>query len=373
MTATGTPVGDLIELQALAEVYGASHDIHRNPLRVGSLKGNIGHAELAAGLMSLIKAVEMNRARTFFPTGGQHIRPRSDFDWYVRTGWSDPRALTRSHSLSLALGNSARLGNNIKLCLENEPYPTDEQCYVAVNSFGVGGAYAVTIIKEWYCEDEQPPASSVRPLLLTVSATSARHLAVYEERIFEYLQKCPGEVSLLSLCGFFATNRRVLGCSRSYVVDSMEDLMGQLASDSKSRIVDGASGKLKIAMVFTGQGAQWVAMGLGLMAFEPYRDVVTRFDRLWRKLSGWSPLEKLTSLSDDELHHTMYAQPLTFMVQVGLVELLGAVGVRADVVVGHSAGELAALYCSGMLSLSEAATVVWHRSVCQQTLAGNGR
>lgn len=102
MTATGTPVGDLIELQALAEVYGASHDIHRNPLRVGSLKGNIGHAELAAGLMSLIKAVEMNRARTFFPTGGQHIRPRSDFDWYVRTGWSDPRALTRARQFCQA-------------------------------------------------------------------------------------------------------------------------------------------------------------------------------------------------------------------------------------------------------------------------------
>jgi len=111
MTATGTPVGDLIELQALAEVYGASHDIHRNPLRVGSLKGNIGHAELAAGLMSLIKAVEMNRARTFFPTGGQHIRPRSDFDWYVRTGWSDPRALTRSHSRSAILPGSATISN----------------------------------------------------------------------------------------------------------------------------------------------------------------------------------------------------------------------------------------------------------------------
>lgn len=234
----------------------------------------------------------------------------------------------------------------------------------------------MTIVKEYYSSEddgEQPPAASVRPLLLTVSAVSASHLVVYEERILEYLQKCPGEVSLLSLCGFFATNRRELGCSRSYIVDSMEDLMGQLASDSKSKIVDDPSSKLKIAMVFTGQGSQWVGMGLGLMQFEPYRDVVTRFDRLWRKLSGWSPLEKLTSLSDDELYHTMYAQPLTFMVQVGLVELLGAVGVRADIVVGHSAGEMAAQYCSGMLSLSEATKVVWHRSVCQQTLAGNGR
>ena len=330
-------------------MYGASHDSQRNPLRVGSIKGNIGHSELAAGLMSLIKAVEMIRARTFFPTGGCDIVPRSDFDW---------------------------LSNNIRLCRENEPFPSDDRCYVGVNSFGVGGSYAMTIIAEYdgVEDDVELPESSMSPLLLTLNAVSGRHLALYEERIFEYLQANHGEVSLLSLCGLFAVNRPTrLGCSRSYVVHSINELMVELRSDSKGSVSDSAASNLTLALVFTGQGSQWVGMGMGLMAFRAYREVTTRFDALYKRLAGWSPLEKLESLSGEQLDQTMYAQPLTFMVQVGLVELLGAIGVRADVVVGHSAGELAALYCSGMLSLPDAAAVVWHRSRCQQAVSGNGR
>lgn len=108
--ATGTPVGDLIELEALRAIYRDSHDIKKNPLRVGSVKGNIGHAEIAAGLFSVIKAIEMIRRRTFLPTGGASIRPRSDFDWD---------------------------GSNIRLCLESEPFPLERGVCISVNSFGV--------------------------------------------------------------------------------------------------------------------------------------------------------------------------------------------------------------------------------------------
>lgn len=347
--ATGTKVGDLVELESLGAVYRDSHDIQRNPLRVGSIKGNIGHAEVSAGLFSLIKAVEMIRARTFFPTGGRDITPRTDFDWAA---------------------------NNVQLCQEIEPFPLQQQCYIGVNSFGIGGSYAHTIITEHNRDgddNDNPVESTVRPLLLTLSAASARHLVMYEERISEYLQACPGEVGLLDLCGLFALNRARLACTRSYIVDSIDGLMNDLASESKFSISDGPASKLAVAMVFTGQGSQWVGMGSGLMVFRAFRDVATQFDALYRRLSGWSPLDKLTSLSDDQLDQTMYAQPLTFMVQVGLVELLAYLGVRADVVVGHSAGEIAALYCCGLLSLEDAATVVWHRSHCQQALAGNGR
>lgn len=108
--ATGAPVGDLIELEALQAIYRDSHDMKKNPLRLGSVKGNIGHAEVAAGLFSVIKAIEMIRLRTFLPTGGVDIRPRSDFDWD---------------------------GSNIRLCLESEPFPPERGVCIGVNSFGV--------------------------------------------------------------------------------------------------------------------------------------------------------------------------------------------------------------------------------------------
>ena len=357
--ATGTRVGDLIELEALSSVYKDSHDIRVNPLRVGSLKGNIGHAEVAAGMFSLIKASEMIRQRTFFPTGGRAITPRTDFDWE---------------------------GNNIRLCLESEGFPVNEETFIGVNSFGVGGSYAHAVITEYTCEDDDASqiqilgasdsyfSSLLRPLLLNISAASTRHLEKYEEDLLQYLQSNPADVGLLDLCGLFAINRSKLACSRSYLVDSIDDLVVQLASDTnKGSVAKGSQENLTIAMVFTGQGSQWVSMGCGLMVFPVYRDIVTQFDALYRKLSGWSLLDKLTSLRADELDETMYAQPLTFMVQIGLLTLLQYFGVHANIALGHSAGEIAAMYCCGMLSLEDSAIVVFHRSRCQQALAGCGR
>ena len=353
--ATGTKVGDLIELQALSDVYKNSHDIHQNPLRVGSIKGNIGHAELSAGMFSLIKVLEMFRKRTFFPTGGDSITPRTDFDWH---------------------------GSNIKLCQEDEAFPSDEQIFIGVNSFGVGGSYAHAVVTEYPGYKVNPLREStqyhstqmnIRPLLFTISAASAHHLHEYERCLIEYLQDNDSGVSLLDMCGLFAVNRSKFSFFRSYLAESVEELRGQMASDSKGKALECSEHNRTIALAFTGQGSQWVSMGHGLMAFDAYRNVVTRFDELFRKLSGWSPLDKLVSLKDDQLADTMYAQPLTFMVQIGLIELLRYFGVNASVVIGHSAGEIAALYCCGMLSLADSAKVVFHRSKCQQALAGSGR
>ncbi len=352
--ATGTKVGDLVELEALSDVYRNSHDIQRNPLRVGSLKGNIGHAELSAGMFSLIKAIEMIRKRRFFPTGGQNITPRKDFDWK---------------------------GNNIKLCQESEAFPPGEQIYIGVNSFGVGGSYAHVVVTEYKEDDgrmlkaaDSLLHSALNRLLFTVSAASTRHLDQYEEDILKYLETHPGDISLLDLCGLFAVNRPKLSWSRSYVVDTIDELIDQLASRSKKHDVsEGSKHQHTIAMAFTGQGSQWVLMGSGLMIFKAYRDIVTRFDALYRKFSGWSLLDKLTAIDDNQLADTMYAQPLTFMVQIGLIELLRYFGVRPSIAFGHSAGEIAALYCCGLLSLEDSAAVVFHRSQCQQALAGCGR
>lgn len=353
--ATGTPVGDLIELEALAKVYKKSHDIQANPLRIGSLKGNIGHAEIAAGMFSLIKVIEMLKRRTFLPTGGHLISPRKDFAWDE---------------------------NNIRLCLDNEPFPANQKVFIGVNSFGVGGSYAHTIVSE-YCggaedtfKDLKKGNSQVKicPLLFIISAASTRHLEEYENRLLTYLHDHPGALSLLDLCGLFSINRSRLSYNRQYLVESIDDLMGQLAaSDSKGGVSEGIEQHNTVAMVFTGQGAQWRSMGSGLMVFKAYRTAVTQFDGLYRKLSGWSPLSMLMSLEDDQISETIYAQPLTFMVQLGLVELLKYFGVTASVVAGHSAGEIAALYCCGLLSLEESARVIYQRSHCQQAIAGNGR
>ena len=357
--ATGTPVGDLVELNALKEVYQRSHSLDENPLRVGSIKGNIGHAEIAAGLFSTIKVIEMLRRRTFLPTGGSPISPRQDFDWDE---------------------------SNIALCLESSPFPINKCIHMGVNSFGVGGSYAHAILCEYQgesamhdseasfiaSEEKQEKRSLQMPLIFPISAASVQHLDTYESQIAQYLCENPGKLSLLDICGCFATNRTRLSVSRHYLVHSMEQLIEKLTMKPKSRVCED-TGLRGIAFVFTGQGSQWVSMGSKLSTFKVYRDALAQFDAKYKKLSGWSPLAMLSSLEEDRLADTMYAQPLTFMVQMGLVELLKYFGIHPKVVLGHSAGEIAALYCSGHLSLEDAVKVIFQRSYYQQTLSGNGR
>lgn len=360
--ATGAPVGDLVELAALRDVYQSSHDVVSNPLRVGSIKGNIGHAEVASGLFSMIAAVEMIKRKTFLPTGGKDICPRLDFDWN---------------------------GSNMKLCLENEPFPSDKRVCIGVNSFGVGGAYAHVILSEYpEPRDQLRPDSCISvfsngvirlndeeelmPLIFSISAASTRHLEEYEKRVLHYLKENRGSISLLDICGCFAINRSRLNSSRHYLVHSIADLEAQLSSPDKLSESEG-HGHATVAMIFTGQGSQWQSMGERLMVFDAYRKCVSQFDALYRKLSGWSPISKLGSLDENTMNETMYAQPLTFMLQVGLINLFKYFGIVPTVVLGHSAGEIAALYCCGALSLEQAARVVYYRSSCQQRLAGTGR
>ena len=109
------------------------------------------------------------------------------------------------------------------------------------------------------------------------------------------------------------------------------------------------------------------------MGFPVYREAVETADKIFRDLAGWSIIEKAESLSADEMRDTIYAQPISFLVQVGLFELLKFFRVFPDVVTGHSAGEVAAAYAAGLLTLEEAVKVVYHRSQEQQKMAGCGR
>ena len=166
-------MGDLIELQALKAVYQDSHDLHTNPLRIGSIKGNIGHAEVAAGMFSTIKAVEMLKRRRFLPTGGTDVCPRSDFDWD---------------------------SSNIKLCLESESFPPQKKVCIGVNSFGVGGAYAHLILTEYDRKEEVQNQNGTipsmlngevagggdnarAPLIFSISAATAEHLDAHEKEV----------------------------------------------------------------------------------------------------------------------------------------------------------------------------------------------
>jgi acyl transferase domain-containing protein/NADPH:quinone reductase-like Zn-dependent oxidoreductase/thioester reductase-like protein/acyl carrier protein len=360
--ATGTAVGDVIELQAIGDVFGDSHELRKNPLRIASVKSNIGHAEVAAGIFSVIKIVQMMKHRTFLPSAGVTC-PRKDFEW---------------------------VKHNMVIQQECEPFPDNEPVTVGVNSFGIGGAYGHVVMQEY--KKVEPvrravltsasslwalPAedAAAKGLVFPLSAVSMPHLQLFADRMAKYIKERGPAISLKDLCATMWIHRSRFQYRKSFVASTTQELAEKLAAFASSGNTEpsGEGRKMQVAYVFTGQGSQWPGVGKTLMAFPVYRKAVKAADKLFKSKSGWSILEKIDTLSADEMRDTLYAQPISFLVQVGLYELLKFFKVFPDVVVGHSAGEVAAAYASGLLTLEEACEVVYHRSAEQQKMAGCGR
>jgi len=131
---------------------------------------------------------------------------------------------------------------------------------------------------------------------------------------------------------------------------------------------------VKPVFVFSGMGPQWWGMGQQLFERERvFREFVTRADALFQAESGWSILAEMRRTKEtSRINQTIIAQPGIFVLQAGLVELLGSWGVRPAAVIGHSLGENAAAYAAGALTLEQALHVVYHRSQTLARAAGTG-
>ncbi len=131
----------------------------------------------------------------------------------------------------------------------------------------------------------------------------------------------------------------------------------------------------KLVFVFSGMGSQWWAMGRQLLNEEVvFRTVIARCDELLRQYTSWSLWEELTASKErSRIHETQIAQPAIFSLQIALTALWRSWGIEPDTVIGHSVGEVAAAYVSGVLSLEDAVQIIFHRSRIQAQAAGKGR
>ncbi len=130
----------------------------------------------------------------------------------------------------------------------------------------------------------------------------------------------------------------------------------------------------KTAFIFSGLGAQWKTMGSGLLDKEVFHRKLVECDQLFSKYTNRSLLREIEkNMNDSRMEESEIAHRCTFAIQVALSDLLSHWGVRPDAVVGHSAGEVAAAYAAGILSLEDAVTVVWQSCLLIRRLKGEGR
>jgi acyl transferase domain-containing protein/acyl carrier protein len=359
---TGTPVGDPIEVNALANVLSIDRT-DGDKCIIGSIKSNFGHTEAAAGVAGLIKAALCLKhkeipANIHFQTPN----PKIPFD---------------------------------KLCVRvaetHMPWPKSEgRALAGVNSFGFGGANAHAVLEEapaiesLSSEDSRPKGASLIP----ISAKSVEALQSFAERYKEYVSNQTKNLSLEDIA-YTTSLRRGHHDHRLAIVASTNDeliekLNAYLAGDLRSGIVSGRKLKSmdsnlvtlpKLVWVFSGMGPQWWAMGRQLLEKEPiFRQAAEECDQLFIKLAGWSILqEMLSDESNSRMAETEVAQPANFVLQVGLARLWNSWGIVPDAIVGHSAGEAAAAYVASAMGLDEAVRVIYHRSRLQQRATGQGR
>ncbi|MCL2865268.1 MAG: type I polyketide synthase [Lachnospiraceae bacterium] len=353
MHGTGTPVGDPIEANALGESYGKGRN-KKEPCVIASVKTNIGHTESVAGVAGVIKTSLILKEKKIPPhLHLKTINPKIDLE---------------------AL--------NLKVPLELMDYPKHKGMAVAaVNSFGFGGTNAHAILAE---APEIPLLSSTTDESLRIFPISARSetgLKAMAKRYYDFLeQKSIENIYDLGYSMAFRRDQHPfrLGVVAKNIEELKENLNDYIQDIQTLGVAQGRQNKeedQELVFVFTGMGPQWWGMGQELMKTEPvFMEAIQKCDKEFLKYAGWSLLEAMSAEEEtSEMSQTKLAQPANFAIQFGLIQLWESKGIQADVIVGHSAGEVAAFYCAGVLCFEDAVRVIYYRSSLQQRLTGKGK
>ncbi|KAM0342042.1 hypothetical protein ACHAPU_009770 [Fusarium lateritium] len=359
---TGTPAGDPVEARAISDAFSGGDLSSKNPLYVGSVKTIIGHLEGGAGIAGLIKVLLAIKNRVI-----------------------PPNMLFNELNPSVA-----PFYGPLQIPTTAIPWPelpAGVPARASVNSFGFGGTNAHAIIESYdntTCETLQ---DVLGPLILSAKSGDSlmRAVKVYMDHITTTPSLDIGALSsvLQSRRSTHRVRAYFSGSSRDAILADMADFLDKHAKATGDNIghvprLVNSRERSGILGVFTGQGAQWPAMGRELIQSSPiFRRVLAECEAVLVELPEkdrpqWSLLKELTAdSSTSRIAEAVISQPLCTAVQLALINLLTEAGIRFDAVVGHSSGEIAATYAAGILTLKGAMQISYYRGLHAKLACGN--
>src|ERR1700741_3668457 len=318
---TATPIGDPIEIAALTKSFRAGTD-KQEYCAVGSVKTNIGHLNVAAGVAGLIKTV-LSLEHQMIPRSLHFERPNPSIDFtaspfYVSTKLTPWRA-----------NGTPR--------------------HAGVSSFSIGGTNAHVIVAE---SPALEPSSIRRNChLLKLSARTETALETLTDRLTTHLRQNP-ETNPANLAYTLQVGRKTFPHRRVLVYRDVEDALQALETRDRERIVlnlEDEETARSVVFMFPGQGTQHVNMARGLNTTESvFSSEVDRCAELLAPALGIDLRDVLYASKENEakaneqLRQTLFAQPALFVTEYALGKLWMSWGVRPAAMIGHSIGEYVA-------------------------------
>jgi len=357
---TGTIIGDPIEIEGLKKAFNTDK---KGFCAIGSVKSNVGHTDTAAGITGFIKVVLSLQHRLIPPSiNFKKSNPKIDFEnspFYVNSRLSEWKT-------------------------SGYPY-----LRAGLSSFGVGGTNVHVVLEE---APEPPQTSPGRPWqMIMLSGRTETALKKATGNLAAYLKENPG-INLADAAYTLQTGRKAFRLRRMLISSGTEDTIRLLqAADDASSPDFGSTftavsrDKNRLVFMFSGQGAQYVNMGLDLYKTEPvFRE---EMDRCFEILNGLLDYDikkilypgemdnrsyKSNKSYIPEINQTEITQPVLFMFEYALAKLLVHWGIKPYAMIGHSIGEYVAACLSGVFSLQDGLRLVAARGkLMQQMPAGS--
>ncbi|KAK3680667.1 polyketide synthase [Podospora appendiculata] len=355
MHGTGTQAGDTQEIISVSEVFAPLTPTKRRspkqPLHIGAVKSNFGHGEAVAGTTALLKVLLMLDKEAI----PRHVGIKTGI---INPGFPSPKELA---------------DRNLHIPYQKTAWPrvAGKKRIAVVNNFSAAGGNTSIVIEEAPLRTDstngQDAAADPRSShVVAVSAKTKFSLKGNLQRLSTYLDSHP-DVSLPDLA-YTTTARRYQHNYRVAVATSdIAHLKKQLTSHLQSADAQTpipSSGVPPIIFAFTGQGASHRSMNLELFRDSPaFRSPLLHLDSLCQAQGFPSIIPAIDgSHPHDHAHSPTTTQLALVCTEMALAKYWESLGVKPDVVVGHSLGEYAALHVAGVLSAADTIFLVGQRA-----------
>jgi amino acid adenylation domain-containing protein len=333
---TGTILGDPIEIEGLTLAFNLREAAKRGYCALGSVKPNIGHLDAAAGVTGFIKTVLCLKHQWLVPTlHFQQPNPAIDFEqspFYVNTASLPWRA---SH------------------------YPRR----AGVSAFGFGGSNVHAVLEEAPVVDRKLLTRSYQ--ILSLSAKTPTALTAAKVRLQQYLARHP-ELYLADVA-YSLHQRQAFAYRYSVVCSNLTEAVQQLQGEAVSLVASSP-----LIFLFPGQGSQYAGMAKALYTHEPYfrAGVDSCLVVAKQQYPAWyEAIAQVDWLADTaKLHETAYTQPVLFIVEYALAQLLLHWGIKPQAMLGHSLGEYVAACLAGVFLPEEVLGLLIQRGELIQAL-----